>query len=169
MKKSKRKKNYFIKIGIGVLVVCVIASICNILFRNKEIDSIMISPLGTNQILYKDMKNTIKEIPADTFLVISYTGDLEVHNIEKEISEYLSEVNYLDSVYYLDMKNYLEEEDFYKNLNSNLGLKKNNKIEELPAVIFYRNGTPLKVLDSKEQDLCAADFKNYIEYIRSID
>lgn len=166
---SQKKKNPFIIVGVVLLSLCVIFSIFNVFFKNKEIDSIMLSPLGTNQILYRDMKNTIKEIPADTFLVISYTGDLAVHKIENEISEYLSDVNYLDSVYYLDLKDYLENEDFYGTLNKNLGLKKNNKIEKLPAVIFYKDSKVERIVDSKKQDLSYTDFKSYIEYIRKIN
>lgn len=162
MQKLKKKTNRIIVIGVILLIACAVFSLFNVL-KNTDKDDITKSPLATNEILYSDIKNAMKEINADTFLVVSYTEDLSIHKSEKEISAYLKKVNLLDNVMYLDAKNYLSEENFYDKLNKNLNLKKDSKIKKIPAVVFYKDGKQILVKDSSDKLLDKEDFKNYIE------
>ena len=85
MKKVKSNKKHYVLIsGIVVLICCAIFSAINI-SQKMDGDDINISPLATNEILYTDAKNALKEINADTFLVVSYTGDATIHKTEKDI------------------------------------------------------------------------------------
>ena len=97
MKSKKKRRHYIFIIGIIVLIVCAAFSLINV-FVKTDRDNIDVSPLATNQILNGDIKNAMKEINADTFLVISYTNDQVVHKNEKEIEKYLKKVNLLDNV-----------------------------------------------------------------------
>lgn len=161
-KKTKYKNHYILIIGILLLIICAVFSVVNIL-NKLEKDDINKSPLGTNEILYTDIKNALKEINADTFLVVSYTGDIQIHKNEKEIEKYLKKVNLLDNVMYLDVKNYMNDENYLKNLNKALYLKNENEILSLPAVIFYKNGNVESVVNSKNGVLSKDIFKNYVE------
>ena len=161
-KKAKFKNHYILILGICVLVVCAIFSAINV-FNKIDKDDVNKSPLATNEILYTDIKNALKEINADTFLVVSYTGDIQIHKNEKEIEKYLKKVNLLDNVMYLDMKNYINEENCLSNLNKALNLKNDNILTSIPAVVFYKNGTVETVSNSQNGTLGKDIFKNYIE------
>jgi|GEM_PF-4239772 hypothetical protein len=162
MKSRKKRRHYIFIIGIIVLIVCAAFSLINV-FVKTDRDNIDVSPLATNQILNGDIKNAMKEINADTFLVISYTNDQVVHKNEKEIEKYLKKVNLLDNVMYLDLKDYVNDADYLKNINKAIGLKGENAIEKLPAVIFYKDGSFVKMVDSRKNTLNVDVFKKYIQ------
>ena len=163
MKTKKKYKNHYILIlGICVLIGCAIYSAVNV-FNKVEKDDVNKSPLATNEILYTDIKNALREMNADTFLVVSYTGDIQVHKNEKEIEKYLKKMNLLDNVVYLDMKNYINDENYLTNLNKTLKLKGDNEILALPAVVFYKNGSVESVSNSTNGSLEKSIFKNYID------
>lgn len=162
MKNKKKRRHYIFISGIVILIVCAIISLVNV-FVKADRDNIEISPLATNQILNGDIKNAMKEINADTFLVISYTNDQIVHKNEKEIEKYLKKINLLDNVMYLDLKDYVNDVDYLTNINKSLGLKGENTIEKLPAVIFYKDGSFVKMVDSRKNTLNVEVFKNYIQ------
>ena len=96
-KKNRIKNHYILILGICVLIGCAIFSAISV-FNKVEKDDVNKSPLATNEILYTDIKNALKEINADTFLVISYTGDIQVHKNEKEIEKYLKKINLLENL-----------------------------------------------------------------------
>ena len=158
MKSRKKRRHYIFIIGIIVLIVCAAFSLINV-FVKTDRDNIDVSPLATNQILNGD----IKKINADTFLVISYTNDQVVHKNEKEIEKYLKKVNLLDNVMYLDLKDYVNDADYLKNINKAIGLKGENAIEKIPAVIFYKDGSFVKMVDSRKNTLNVDVFKKYIQ------
>ena len=64
---------------------------------------------------------------------------------------------------YLDLKDYVNDADYLKNINKSLGLKGENAIEKLPAVIFYKDGSFVKMVDSRKNTLNVDVFKNYIQ------
>ena len=161
-KKNRIKNHYILILGICVLIGCAIFSAISV-FNKVEKDDVNKSPLATNEILYTDIKNALKEINADTFLVISYTGDIQVQENEKEIEKYLKKINLLDNVMYLDMKDYLNDENYLDSLNKVLKLKENSEIRSLPAVVFYKNGVVEYVSNSKKGYLEKNVFKNYID------
>ena len=78
--------NYVILFGIFVLVICACFAANNLYNVIRE-NRISTSPLATKQVLYEDLRNTTQEINADTFLVISYVQDDEVHENEVEIEK----------------------------------------------------------------------------------
>ena len=163
MKKVKSNKKHYVLIsGIVVLICCAIFSAINI-SQKMDRDDINISPLATNEILYTDAKNALKEINADTFLVVSYTGDATIHKTEKDIEKYLKRVNLLDNVMYLDAKLYIGKENYIYDLNKLLKLDDTNKISKLPAVIFYKDGSISEVRDSKKSMINKDTFKKYID------
>lgn len=161
-KKNRIKNHYILILGVCVLIVCAIFSAISV-FNKVEKDDVNKSPLATNEILYTDIKNALKEINADTFLVISYTGDIQVHKNEKEIEKYLKKINLLDNVMYLDMKEYINDENCLTNLNKILGLKNDEEVHALPAVVFYKNGIVESVSNSTNGNLEKSIFKNYID------
>ena len=95
-KKSIPPKNYLILFGIVLLVICACFAAYN-LYNIYQENKVRTSPLANKEVLYEDLKNATIEIDADTFLVISYIQNREIHNNENEIKKYLNKNNLLDN------------------------------------------------------------------------
>lgn len=156
------RKNYFIIFGVVVLIFCACLAATNI-YRVIQDNRTHKSPLAIHQVLYEDLKNTTIEMNNDAFLVISYTGDDEVYNNEKEIKKMLNKQNMLDDVTYLDVTKDHLNADFITDLNEVLNLSNNLKIKTFPAVIYYRNGVATYMVDSSNHMMNVSDFEKIID------
>lgn len=163
MKKKKiPSKNYVILLGIIILVICACFAANNLYHAYKE-NKVRTSPLATKQVLYADLKNTTKEMNADTFLVISYLENESVHSSEKDIKKVLNKYNLLDNVIYLDITDYRNNQNFFEELNTTLNLTGNLQVKKFPAVVYYKEGIPTYMIDSKDHLLSSGDFEQLIE------
>ena len=64
---------------------------------------------------------------------------------------------------YLDLKDYVNDADYLKNINKAIGLKGENAIEKITDVIFYKDGSFVKMVDSRKNTLNVDVFKKYIQ------
>ena len=162
MAKKIPTKNYVILFGIAILIICGCLAFYNVYNEVKD-NNISTSPLSTHQILYEDLQNTTEEMNADTFLLVSYVQDEEVHNNEKSIRKMLNKKNLLDNVLYLDVTNYKDQDNFIDELNKTLKLEDKLKISKIPAVIYYKEGVPTTTIDSKDHLVNQGDFEHIID------
>lgn len=161
-KKSIPPKNYLILFGIVLLVICACFAAYN-LYNIYQENKVRTSPLANKEVLYEDLKNATIEIDADTFLVISYIQNREIHNNENEIKKYLNKNNLLDNVMYLNISEYINEPNFMDDLNKTLKLSENLKITTFPALIYYKEGVATYKIDSTEHLLNKGDFEQIID------
>ncbi len=161
-RKKINTKNYLILIGMVILVISACFATNNLYKVIKE-NQISKSPLATNEVLYEDLKNTTVEINADTFLVVSYVHDEEVHNNEKAIKKLMNKHNLIDNVMYLDITEYRTDKNFLKEINETLNLHDNLQIKKFPAVIYYKEGVPTYIDDSTDHVLNSGDFEQIID------
>lgn len=162
MAKKIPPKNYVILFGIAVLIICGCLAFYNVYNEVKD-NNISTSPLSTNQLLYEDLSDNTEELNEDTFLLISYVQDEDVHNNEKAIRKLLNKKNLLDNVLYLDVTDYKDQDNFIDDLNQTLKLEDNLKITKIPAVIYYKEGVPTTIIDSKDHLLNEGDFEHIID------
>lgn len=161
-KKSIPTKNYLILFGIILLVICACFATYN-LYNIYQENKIKTSPLANKEVLYEDLKNATIEIDADTFLVISYAQNREIHNNEVEIKKYLNKNNLIDNVMYLNISEYINDPHFIDDLNKTLKLEDNLKIKSFPALIYYKEGIATYKIDSTEHLLNKGDFEQIID------
>ncbi len=161
-RKTIPPKNYVILFGVIILIICACFASFNLysIYKDNKISS---SPLSKTEVGYDDLKNTTSEMNADAFLVISYLYDEEVHTNESQIRKLLNRKNLLDNVMYLDVTEYKNDTAFMKDLNKTLNLKDKLEIEKFPAVVYYKEGVPALMKDSKEHLLNADDFEQIID------
>ena len=157
----KEKKDIFIVIGLIALAISIVFATINLTNIYKE-NKISKSPLEDNKVFYNNLANTITELNADTFLIISYVQDRKVYNNEKQIKKLMDEYGLLDNMQYIDASKYRDDETFLPGLNSVLGLEGELEIKKMPAVIYFKDGVPEKTVDSSSHLLNATDFKNII-------
>lgn len=161
-KRSIAKKNYVILFGVIVLIICACFATYN-LYNAYQENRINQSPLAIKEVLYEDLKNATTEIDADTFLVISYTQDSEVHKNENAIKKVLMRKNLIDNVMYLDITEYRNNKETVQELNGTLKLNDSLKIKKFPAVVYYKEGFPTKMIDSSDHVLNSDDFEQIID------
>lgn len=155
-------KNYIITFGVVILIICGCLAFSNLYMIYQE-NRIGVSPLSNKEILYVDLKNATEDIDADTFLLISYVEDKIVHDNEVEIKKYLNKRNLINNVIYLNATEYLHDENFITEINQTLNLSSKNKIEVLPAIIYYRDGSVAYTIDSKNHIINKGDFEHIVD------
>ena len=140
-------KNYLIVFGMIVLIISACFAIYNLnnIYQENKITK---SVFNKNEIKYEDLGNITKDMSADTFLIIGYTQDSKVYQNEKEIKQLLKKQNLLDHVLYLDLSDKKTEENIIDELNNTLKLENTDKITEIPALVFYREGKVTKVISN---------------------
>ena len=140
-------KNYLIVFGMIVLIISACFAIYNLnnIYQENKITK---SVFNKNEIKYEDLGNITKDMSADTFLIIGYTQDSKVYQNEKEIKQLLKKQNLLDHVLYLDLSDKKTEENIIEELNNTLKLENADKITEIPALVFYREGKVTKVISN---------------------
>lgn len=161
-KKVIPPKNYLILISLIALVICACFAFYNlygIIEENKNNKS----PLANKEVLYDELKSTTLEMDADTFFVISYTRDSQVHENEVQIKKYLNKLNLINNVMYLDAVDNMLEDNFIEDLNKTLKLKDNLKINKLPAVVYYKEGVATFKIDSNDHLLNKDDFEQIVD------
>ena len=140
-------KNYLIVLGMILLIISACFAIYNLtnIYQDNKITK---SVFNKNEIKYEDLGNITKDMSADTFLIIGYTQDSKVYQNEKEIKQLLKKQNLLDHVLYLDLSDKKTEENIIEELNNTLKLENADKITEIPALVFYREGKVTKVISN---------------------
>jgi hypothetical protein len=136
--KTVPTRNYFILVGMIVLIITACFAIFNIYNIYQE-SKITKSVLAKNSVKFEDLSEITKEMSADTFLIVGYTQNNKIYQNEKEIKQLLNKNNLLDNVLYLDATDKMIEENFIEELNNTLELENNNKITSIPAIVFYSN------------------------------
>lgn len=148
-KKSKRNiplKNYiivlFIIIGIVFLTLY--------LFRDNE--EVVQSDLYrvVYEIQYEELNSSVfDETTDDYFIYISYLDDNNVAKLEQKVKNIIVANDLQNNFYYLNATELKEDELFIMDLNNKLNLTE-EKVQDLPSIIFYNNNKVEKVITSKK-------------------
>ncbi len=97
------------------------------------------------------------EAPSSYFIYLSYTGDEEIYNFEKEIKRVIDKYKLNDIFYYIDITNLkAENENYLEEIAKSLNIK---KLEKVPAIIYVYEGDVLdnNILDGQNEELIKID------------
>lgn len=177
-KKSIDKKNK--KINIRRYINCLLMMVCIILIafiaskmydrykENKLGESVFTRFVGTVQ--YDDLDSALNEMSTDSFVFISYVKSEETKTLEVELKKSIEKNNLASNFYYLDATDLMLDKDFIDNLNKKLNLKNKDKIETLPALLYYNDGKFMKTITStKDRKMTADDFNKMLDSYEIID
>lgn len=122
-------------------------------FQVKETEKLMTSYLISSKTIESsiedlDSLNQIRqETPTSYFIYISYTGDENVYNLEKNLKRVIDKYKLNDSFYYVDLTNLKNNNENYINeIKNKLNIK---NLKNIPAIIYVKNG---EILDSNILD-----------------
>jgi len=156
-KVSVRKYINFVLLMIVVVLIAFIGSkLYNIYKENKLSESVFIRMGGTLQ--YDDIDNVTSEMAPDGFILISYTKNEDVKKMESKLKKSIVNNELQSNFYYLDATDLMLENRYLDSLNEKFDLEnKEDKIQGLPALLYYMDGEHKKTLSSTEVRMMSVD------------
>ena len=140
-------KNYVIValLIIGAILLALYAfSWHKVIKENRLSESYLIkSKKVSNEIQgLEGINDVLLETPSTYFLYISYTGDEEIYNMEKELASLIEDYGISESTYFLNVTSIKNDKDLVEKVNKALNLDK--EVKQVPTIIYYSDG---KVVD----------------------
>lgn len=161
---KKRKSNKYLELALILLGVILLVLGASNLYKHRQESKINSGYLSKYiaSVQYNELDSVMLELNSDTFFYISYTGELEIHNLEVKLKRILDDHELIDNMIYLNVTDLLEEENYLDKINESLNLE-DTKIEKLPAIIYFKDNELVKILDSKLALLKSTDFYRLLE------
>lgn len=162
-------KNYiyaFLVLLGGILLILYIFEWINVKKEEKLMNSYLITSNTINSKIedFDSLKQILNETSSSYFLYLSYTGNEDVYNFEKELKRVIDNYDLSDSFYYMDLTKIKESnENYIETIKSELNI---SDLEKVPAIIYVKNGKieNATILDGiKETMLKVADLENLLD------
>lgn len=103
--------------------------------------------------------------PEDYFVYISYTGDKDIYEMEKELVDVINEYDLNDKFYFINVTDSMEKKNYIDELNASLQLEE-QKITKVPTILYVKNGELAKdgILTREDDHIInAGDFAQFLE------
>ena len=163
MKKSGKKEkvdvrkyvNYVLMMVAVVLVAFIAVKLYNTYEDNKLGESVF-TKMARN-IQYDDIDSTTSEMSTDSFILISYTKNKEVKDFEEALKRSVINNELQDKFYYLDATDAMLNENYISSLNRKFALDEHHAIEELPAILYYKEGKFMTSISSTSSRMLTSD------------
>lgn len=136
-------KNYIYALLIlvgGIVLTLYIFEWVNVKKEEKLMNSYLITSNTIDSTIkdFDSLNQILKETSSSYFIYLSYTGDEDVYNFEKELKRIIDNYNLSDNFYYMDLTDIKENNKNYMNeIKNKLEI---NDIERVPALIYVHKG-----------------------------
>lgn len=159
-------KNYF-KLAV-IIILCIGITVLGFNIYNNLEDRKGTSSYILNHeekisnIEYKEVSNYLTELSGNSFLYLTYIGDKDIYNLEKELVKSLRKNELTESFIYINGTSEINKEKKISSLSDTLKITTKDDIV-LPAIIYYQNNKPKDYIDSSHKMITVADFDQLIE------
>lgn len=159
------RKNYVyaLLIFVGIILLCwYILSWHDVKKQDRYSQSYLISTntLALEITNIKEIPEVLKETPNEYFVLISYTGDKEIENLEKDLKKIIDNYGIKDATYYVNVTSHKEDTNLYNDLANSF---KTNRIKNIPCILYYINGNIEDVIISRKDLFEAKDFEELLK------
>lgn len=161
-------KNYLIAAGL-VVVIVLLTWYGFAWYKVAKENKLSTSYLVKEKIITKEINDlgeaieVFSEPPSSYFLFISYNGDEEVYNMEKELESLITEYHLNDSIYYLNVTNIKDEDNCIAQINTALSLD-DIKVTQIPTVVYFNNGKAVDVITRNDNNIMnIGDFQKLLD------
>ena len=171
MKENERfipVKNYFIAAGI-VVVIIALTWYAFAWYRVAKENKVSTSYLVKEKIISKEVTDleevtdVFSEVPTSYFVYVSYTGDEDIYNMEKNLKTIINDYSLNDSIYYLNVTSIKDEADCIEQINEALSLTE-EKVTSIPTIIYYNNGKAVDILSRNDDNIInTGDFQKMLD------
>jgi len=142
MKKMNKSQRYIIlTVGIiGLFIISFLFYTFTISLNNSKSKT---SYLAKNKLVTKTYNieedlSELKNKDGDYFIYVSYTGNKEIYNLEKDLKKIIKTYKLKDKFYYINMDSLVNDNNKINAVNELLGLS-DVKITKLPTIIYIKN------------------------------
>lgn len=167
VEKQIAPKNYlyaFLILVGGILLTLYIFEWYNVKKEERLSTSYLISSntIESSVTDLNSLEQVRQETPSDYFIYLSYTGDENVYNLEKNLKKIIDNYKLNDTFYLVDLTELKEKDnDYLKTIANSIGIE---KLNNLPAIIYVRDGKIVSTLDGiNEVKLSADHFQKLLE------
>lgn len=169
MEKEIKKTNYFILVSMIILILSLCTATYNIysIYRNNKANNT--APLNlSKEVQYSELTDTTVEMSEDAFLVVSYLGDEDIYQNQKNLKLVFRKYGLLDNIIYVDVTEEYEKDGFLDELNEVLGLK-DFKINEVPTIIYFKEGKPSAIVKTTNGIIDSWSLEEIIQKNTNVD
>ena len=160
-------KNYVIAALIAVLAIGI--TLYAFAWRDAIKENKVSSSYLTKQKLIQEItdldeaSSVFAESPTDYFILISYTGDEKVYNMEKDLKSIIIDYNLSDKMYYVNVTSIKDNDNCIDEINDKLNLK-NIKVEKIPTIIYIKDGNAVDITRRSDDNMITSgDFQKLID------
>lgn len=163
MSKDKKipVKNYLIVVLLAVIVVLLTLYI-NAWYKTYQENKLSVSPFSgeVEEVDLKEISLTFAEMN-EVVLYIGYTNNKSIYDMESRLLKYIKSNDLIDKFIYVDVTDYKKSE--YLDILKNTFSDKSEEINEVPLLIFVKNGKAELVINSKAGVINTSDIDNIKE------
>lgn len=163
MSKDKKipVKNYLIVVLLAVIVVLLTLYI-NAWYKTYQENKLSVSPFSgeVEEVDLKEISLTFAEMN-EVVLYIGYTNNKSIYDMENRLLKYIKSNDLIDKFIYVDVTDYKKSE--YLDILKNTFSDKSEEINEVPLLIFVKNGKAELVINSKAGVINTSDIDNIKE------
>lgn len=160
---NKRVVNYIKLFLIVIISVIFMLLVCNIyknINNNKSNKSYIDKYVNMGN--YNDLSSILTEISNNQFIYLSYVGDKNIYNYEKDLVKSLKKNDLLDLFIYIDVTDVLLDDNTVDDLGDKLRIITDGDIV-LPAIIYFKDGKPKDFIDSSDEIISVGKTEQLLE------
>ena len=110
----------------------------------------------------KDLDDVFSEVPADYFVYISYTGNVEIYDMEKDLKDVINEYSLNDVFYYLNVTDIKDDGDYLNDINKAFHFKE-DVVANVPTILYFKDGKIKDAIKKKDGIINSGDFEKLLE------
>ena len=163
--KPVTNKIFIIVFVVGIIILLGIYIYKSVGTENKE--DMNNSYLLTSNTINLELKNlnevsqVMAEAPQQYFVLISYTGDENAYNLEKDLKKVIDKYKLNDAFYYYDAKELKESGAYLELINKTF---KSNKIKKIPAILYIKGNKVIDVVSRNDDNMIkVGDFQKLLD------
>lgn len=136
-------KNYIYAVLVllgGILLILYIFEWISIKKEEKLMNSYLITSNTINSKIeeFDSLKQILNEASSSYFIYLSYTGNEDIYNFEKELKRIIDNYDLSDNFYYMDLTKIIKNnENYVEIVKKELNI---SDLEKVPAIIYVGNG-----------------------------
>ena len=110
-----------------------------------------------------EVDSIFSEVPKSYYVYVSYTGNEEIYNMEKDLEKLINEYDLNDKFYFLNVTSIKDDKDLTDKINKTLKLE-GKKITSIPTIIYYVEGEPAYIITKEGNGIMqAGDFQKLLD------
>lgn len=165
-KKSREDIQKYVNFALAMIAIVLVVFIgCKLYdrYQNSKLKTSVFSGF-VGSIQYDDISDVTGEMPTHGFILVSYVKNEKVNELESGLKKSVLNHELQSNFYYFNATDLMLNEGYIDDINEKFGLKDINAIQELPALLYYRDGKIMRTISStKDRMLSTDDFDKLLD------